>query len=246
MSARELVEKVVAAHGGEAAWAAVGEIAVHARSSGVALASKGARRRFRDYDLRVHADRQRSVFEPYPGPGRRGLFEEGRVAIEAESGEILAERDDPRPGYRRPRRFFYWDPLDSLYFAGYAMWNYLTMPLLLRRPGVEVREGGPWEESRGQTWDRLEVSFPPGIHTHSRKQTFYFDSEGLLRRHDYTAEPFGTWANSAHYSTGHKEFDGVVVATSRRVVPRSTRSNRARPGPTLVRLELEDLQVSPR
>jgi hypothetical protein len=158
----------------------------------------------------------------------------------------LAERDDPRPEYRRRRRFFYWDPLDSLYFAGYAMWNYLTMPLLLRRPGVEVREGGPWEESKGQTWNRLEVSFPPGIHTHSRKQTFYFDPDGLLRRHDYTAEPFGTWANSAHYSTGHREFDGVVVATSRRVVPRSTRSNRARPGPTLVRLELDDLKISPR
>src|SRR4051794_19642900 len=246
MGAGELVDKVVAAHGGEAAWAAVGEITLRGRLRGLALASKGAGRRFRDYHLRVETERQRSVFEPYPGPGRRGVFEEGRVAIESESGEILAQRYHPRPEYRRPRRFFYWDPLDSLYFAGYAMWNYLTMPLLLRRPDVEAREGGPWEESKGQVWDRLEVSFPPGVHTHSPKQTFYFDREGLLRRHDYTAEPFGTWANSAHYSTGHREFDGVIVATSRRVVPRSIRTNRARAGPTLVRLELDDLKVRSR
>src|SRR4051794_8342766 len=122
MGAGELVDKVVAAHGGEAAWAAVREISVHARSSGLALASKGARRRFRDYHLRVEADRQRSVLEPYPGPGRRGVFEAGRVMIESEGGEVLAQRDEPRSEYRRPRRLFYWDPLDSLYFAGYAMW----------------------------------------------------------------------------------------------------------------------------
>ena len=87
------MDKVVAAHGGKAAWAAVGEISVHARSSGLALASKGARRRFRDYRLRVEPGRQRSAFEPYPGPGRRGVFEEGRVWIESEV--VLIARRSP-------------------------------------------------------------------------------------------------------------------------------------------------------
>jgi hypothetical protein len=242
----ELVEKVVAAHGGQQSWSAAGEIRVHARSSGLALASKGARSRFREYDLRVTPDPARSVFEPYPRPGKRGVFEEGRVRVESEDGETLSERHDPRPRFRNPRRLFYWDPLDSLYFAGYAMWNYLTMPLLLTRPDVDVREGEAWQEAPGEIWSRLEVSFPEAIHTHCRAQTFYFDREGLLRRHDYTAEPFGSWATSSHYSTGHKEHDGVIVATNRRVVPRNPRSNRAFPGPTLVRLEIDDLELRPR
>ncbi|MEV2211290.1 hypothetical protein AB0H86_07400 [Streptomyces sp. NPDC050997] len=33
-----------------------------------------------------------------------------------------------------------------LYFAGYAMWNYLTAPYLLTRPGVVVRELVPQQE----------------------------------------------------------------------------------------------------
>jgi hypothetical protein len=244
--AGELVEKVVAAHGGAEAWRAIGEMRVHARSSGLALGSKGAGRRFREYDLQVEMDRQRGVFWPYPRPGRRGVYEEGRVRVESDSGEVLAEREDQRPQYRRPRRLFYWDALDSLYFGGYAMWNYLNMPLLLMSPEIEVREGDPWEDPTGEVWDRLEVTFPEGFHTHSPKQTFYFDQDGLLRRHDYTAEPFGSWANTAHLSTGHKQFDGVIVATDRRVVPRSLRTNRTRPGPTMVRLFIDDVQVSRR
>ena len=234
-----LLDELYAAHGGDAAWRERREIRARVKGGGFALASKLARRRLRDYEITVDVERPRSVLDPYPGPGRRGVFEDDRVRIESADGEVLAERSDPRRAFRPvSRRALWWDPLDSLYFAGYAMWNYLTTPVLLRRSDVAVREGEPWEEKPGERWRRLEVSFPGGLPTHSREQTFYLDDEGRVRRHDYTAEVFGSWARAAHYSWDHREIDRAVLPTRRRVVPRA-RSNRPRGGPTLVSIALE-------
>jgi hypothetical protein len=38
----------------------------------------------------------------------------------------------------------------------YAMWNYLTAPLLFTYPGVESQAIEPWQED-GQTWCRFAV-----------------------------------------------------------------------------------------
>ena len=131
----------------------------------------------------------------------------------AAAGEALESRDDPRAAFSGAsglRRNLRWDPLDSAYFAGYAMWNYLTTPLLLTVDGVRVREGEPWPAGAEQ-WRRLEVDFPDRLDTHSRHQTFYVDSVGLVRRHDYTAEVVGGWARAAHMLADHREVGGLVV-----------------------------------
>jgi hypothetical protein len=88
------------------------------------------------------------VAEPFPRDGERGVFEPGAARIETADGEVLESRSDPRPrffGLTGLRRKLRWDAVDSAYFAGYAMWNYLTTPLLLTRDGVAVAEGEPWE-----------------------------------------------------------------------------------------------------
>jgi hypothetical protein len=131
------------------------------------------------------------------------------------------------------RRAIRWDDLDFLYFAGYASWNYLTTPFLLASPGVEVQE----RES-----GRLDVTFPPSIPTHSRRQSFWFDERGYLRRLDYTAEVFGWWARSVHTCSDHRVFDGIVMPRRRRVVPRLPGERPAR-GPTLIWIELLDYDL---
>src|SRR6266404_8713891 len=45
--------------------------------------------------------------------------------------------------------------------------------------------GRPDGLSGGETWRQLSVIFPPGIPTHSVRQTFYFNDKGLLQRLDY-------------------------------------------------------------
>jgi hypothetical protein len=109
------------------------------------------------------------------------------------------------------------------------------------RPGVTLDDAGPWSEE-GETWQRLRVRFPPGVPTHSPEQVFHLDAAGLVRRHDYTAEVFGSWATAAHYCRGHRGFDGLVFPTRRQVLPRA-RAGRRRPFPTLVWIEIDALAV---
>ena len=74
------------------------------------------------------------------------------------------------------------------------------------RPGREsrVREVEPWREGQ-ETWRRSRPSSPPDIDTHCARQTFYYDRELRLRRHDYTAEVVGRWAHAAHMCADHVE-----------------------------------------
>ena len=64
----------------------------------------------------------------------------------------------------------------------------------------------PWHEE-GEIWRRLKVTFPDDIATHSTIQIFYFDSAGLLKRHDYDAEVLGG-TPAAHYVREYQTFSG--------------------------------------
>ncbi|OGK87766.1 MAG: hypothetical protein A2050_17205 [Candidatus Rokubacteria bacterium GWA2_73_35] len=241
-SGDDLLATAVAAHGGPARWREVREVTARLRSGGLALAARGRPRAFRAYEARILTAEPRVVIAPYPRPGLRGVFEARAVRIETEAGATLARREDPRAAFAGLRRALWWDPLDALHFAGYALWNYFTLPFLLLRDGFVLRELPAWEEA-GERRRRLHVTFPPDVPTHSREQVLHFDAAGLLRRHDYTAEVFGGWAHAAHYATGHRAFAGLVVPTRRRVYPRR-RDGRARPFPTLVWIDVDDVRLA--
>jgi hypothetical protein len=57
---------------------------------------------------------------------------------------------------------------------------------------------------------------PDHIAAHSKEQTFYFDSDGLLKRHDNIAEVIGA-VPAAHYCAEYQECNGIMVPTKRRV-----------------------------
>jgi hypothetical protein len=239
-----LLDEALAAHGGLARWRAAGRVHARARSGGFLLRTRVPGNRFADYRITVDLAAPASVIDPFPEPGVRGVFDRGAVRLESDDGEVLDSRGDPRPeffGRAGLRRTLRWDPLDATYFAGYAMWNYLSFPLLLTRPGVEVVELPSWR-SDGEDLRRLRVDFPEDVDTHSRRQTFYFDSGGLLRRHDYVAEVVGRWAKAAHMCADHVEADGLVFPSRRWVRPIGAR-NRPLPMPTMVWIELTDLRV---
>jgi hypothetical protein len=142
-----LVDEALEAHGGAARWQAAKRVRAHARSGGFLLRTRVPGNRFADYRLTVDLDERRTVMDPFPEPEVRGVFERGEARLEREGGEVVASRRDPRKaffGRAGLRRNFRWDALDATYFAGYAMWNYLSFPLLLTRPDVEVREISPW------------------------------------------------------------------------------------------------------
>lgn len=239
-----LLDDALDAHGGMERWRAAREVHASVRSGGFLIRTRVPGTRFADYRLAVSLPEGRAILDPFPQPGLRGVFERGAARIERPDGEVIESRPDPRPaffGRAGLRRNLRWDALDSVYFAGYAMWNYLTTPYLLTRDDVETSEGEPWIQD-GETWRRLEATFPEGLDTHSRRQTFYFDAAGLLRRHDYVAEVVGGWAHGAHYCADHVESGGLVFPTRRWVRPIGP-GNRSLPFPTMVWLELSALEV---
>ena len=238
----ELAQRAIVAQGGMALWEGAEEITVELSSGGFAFATKLQGNAVRATKVHISTRAQRVVFEDFPREGRRGILEPaGSVRIAGPSGEVLARRDDPRAAFTDLRHKLWWDHLDILYFGTYASWTYLCSPFLFAQDGYELEDLGPWTEN-GERWDRLGVRFPAGVHTHSRDQVFYIDESGLIRRHDYTAEPIGSWAHAAHYCMDHQTFDGLVVPTRRRVYPRRP-DNQRRPHPRLVWIDVPTAAV---
>jgi hypothetical protein len=93
-----------------------------------------------------------------------------------------------------------------------------------------------------QGWRRLKVTFPRDIATHSSVQTFHFDREGLLRRHDYDVDVLGG-TPAAHYVHEYHEFSGILVPTRRRVLGRNPDGTSA-PDPSIVTIDLNEVKFS--
>jgi hypothetical protein len=153
----------------------------------------------------IEPHRDRAVFLDYPRQGTVGVFEAGRVALG--DGPASDHRATFR-GWRKNRR---WSPLDALYFFGYALTHYHSVPF-----GLSQAEVRAWDPARRA----ITVAFPPTVHTHCSVQTFSFDETGLIVRHDYVAEIVGTWARAAHHWRDYVIVDGVPIATRRRVLAR--------------------------
>lgn len=238
-----LLDDILTAHGGLVRWQRATAVSVHGRFGGL-LRWRFPGNRLAKVVARVQMDEQHTILRGFPQEAQQAVFDRGDVRIETSGGDVISARRDARAafsGVGALRRSLRWDALDAAYFVGYAVWNYLSTPLLLTRDGVTVTEGDPWPEA-DELWRRLEVSFPREIETHSRRQTYYVDEAGLIRRHDYVAEVIGSWARAAHYCADHRSFAGLVFPTHRRVRPRGP-GGRTLSHPTLVALDIDHIDV---
>ncbi len=211
----DLVDTAIQAHGGWARWEQLSELRAHANIGGGIWTLKGWPGAYADVQAIVSTRRPHTEYAPFLQVGHHGVWEPERTAIVTDSGEIVEERTSPRSFFEGHTIPTPWDKQNLIYFAGYAMWTYLTTPFLFKLPGFETEEVEPWNEN-GEAWRRLKVTFPAIVPSHSKVQTFYFDTAGLLRRHDYSVDIMGGTA-SANYASDHKRFSGLVIPTKRRV-----------------------------
>jgi hypothetical protein len=221
----DLLDGVLAAHGGLNRWERVSSLVVTGSLGGPFWAAKGWPDVYRDQRVTVDARAFDITFEPYPGPGQLSHLraDPERLEIRDASGEVVQARDRPRESFPSTERSAPWDAIQTAYFTSCAMWNYLMAPFLFTFPGVVSEEIAPWDED-GTTWRRLAVTFPAELPNHNPDQVFYFDDDLLLRRLDYRPEV--TDAPIAHYTDGHRTFDGLVVPTRRRVYVRDAAGHR--------------------
>lgn len=93
--------------------------------------------------------------------------------------------------------------------------------------------------------DRVAIETSNGdvverIATHSAEQTFYFDRQGLLKRHDYRVDVAGGTA-AAHYVSALTDVSGIVVPTTHTIFPRQ-RDGSSAPTPVVVSIDISDIE----
>jgi hypothetical protein len=216
--ARALLERAIDRHGGWAAWRRMDGVALGPVSlTGMVPEVKGVGRTFPlPSRIQVWPHRGVAVMHDYPAPGRRGVFSDGQVQL-LDGATMLEARARPRQSFAGLRKHRRWSPLDALYFFGYAVTHYHSLPFSLAdaRPLRLVRA-----RSAGRQLAGVEVELPASLHTHCRRQAFFFDDQGLLRRHDYVADIVGWFARGAHRWEDFVDVGGIPVARRRHVVLR--------------------------
>ena len=237
----DLLERVLHAHGGLDNWRRVNTIDFRLRLRGEALEAKQQPHGMRDVQVQIDIRRARTLITPFPAPGSRGLVDNGRVTIETEAGTQISALDEPRKSFAGHAPQSPWSENQLLYFIGYALQNYMTTPFLLADEGVHCREITPHEE-HGETWRVLKVDFPAGIHVHCPEQRFYFNDAGYLVRNDYAPEV--SHGGAAHYTFDHRNFDGFIFPTHRRVVRREPSGQTLLRAPSIFRLDIESIVLS--
>jgi hypothetical protein len=236
-----LVQLTLDAHGGLERWQRFEHVSAHLRNGGVLWTLKHQPGVIDNVNVRVALRREWASHSPFVEPAWQTSFEPHRVAIETTDGRVVEERLTPRDSFEGHGLETPWDRLHLAYFAGYAMWTYLTTPFLFTMDGVATEELQPWHEN-GETWRRLKATFPPGVATHSTVQTFYVGSDGLLKRHDYDAEVLGG-SPAAHYVHAYQEISGILVPTRRKVFGRRPDGTPV-PDPLIVSIDLSEVEFT--
>jgi hypothetical protein len=216
----DLLDFVLAKHGGAERWQDAQTVTANVNVYGVFWPYKGQPDLLGIETVTADLTRQKISMSPF-GEGRTLNFDnvEDRVTITDSEGNVVDELTSPRASMADYLGDTQWSPAQMGYFISYATWTYLAEPHLFTLPGVTTRELEPWQED-GETWRRLEVTFPASIASHHRVQTYYFDSvTGLQRRMDYDVDVNGS-APVAHYTSEHQSFDGLIAPTRRRVLLR--------------------------
>jgi hypothetical protein len=230
-----LAKRMLDTYGGEERWRSATAVEAHLTIGGLLFRWKRrGEGRWPSVRIRVEAHEPRTRFDPIDREGNIAVLERHTVRIERPDGTVVDERPNART---KPygRKLFSWDVVDMGYFLGYTMWNYLALPALLLRDDIA------WSEFSGDT---LEARFPPEIPTHSTVQRFHVDLEtGRLRQHDYTAETFGGWAKAAHMIREHRQFDGLVAPSKRRVKPRAGDKGGPLPFPLLIWADVHEYRL---
>lgn len=238
-----LLDRIVDAHGGTR-WADVSTISANRHFGGVFWGLKQVPGIAEEGRFTVDLRRQRTSLDHFGADDLRTEFTGDHVAVvrtTPHGDEVVEELADPRSSFRGHVLETPWNRLQLAYFTGYAMWTYNTEPWSFTVPGVHVEEVGPWTEPDGATWDRLRVTYPDSIATHTPTQTLYADADGVLRRRDYEVDIAGA-SPSVEYMTGQTWVDGLLLATEREIFVRDG-DGRALPEPLIVSIGIDDIVV---
>ncbi|MFG1427973.1 hypothetical protein [Roseixanthobacter glucoisosaccharinicivorans] len=240
----DLVKAAIAAHGGLEEWTSVREVSAALDVSGLGFKQRGpigdavAALPMR---VTVNTRDQQARFEPFAAVGQIGSYQPHRTVIHSAAGVEIEALGNPRDVLKTIPLGTPWTAPQVLYFLGYSMWMYFTLPYSFLENGVVCEEIDPWHEG-AETWRALKVSYPSSYPSHSTEQVHYFDETGLMRRQDYTVDVRQN-LGAAHYLDDHQVFDGFVFPTRRRIYARGADGVAAKDR-LLISADLNDFEIS--
>ena len=230
----QTASRAIDSYGGKELWEKVRQIETVVSAHGLAFILKW-QSPFNHIKIKTEVGKPCITLQPINRSGDTGILDGNFVRLEDSSGNILRERKNPREKFPYGRRLLWWDTLDQVYFAGYAFWNYLTLPALLLRNDIEWTELAP---------GRLRAVFPPSLPTHCTEQHFTFDLKtGLLLQHDYTAEVMGSWAKATHVVLEHGSWNSIPYPSKRQVTPRR-KDGTASQAPILIAIDIHEWSLT--
>ncbi|MET0455722.1 MAG: hypothetical protein ABW137_28100 [Mycobacterium sp.] len=236
----DLLHKTLQAYGGLARWNQLASVTAHKRFGGAIWDIKQVPGVVDVGNITVWIKDQRTSLHPFTAPDLKTAYTPQRVGIETHDGDVIEVLDDPRASFAGHTLETPWSNLQLAYFTGYAMWTYMAEPFNLTLPGVRTEEGEPWTEN-GRTWQRLHVSYPDAIATHSPHQVLYIDPDGLIQRRDYQVDIAGS-SPAAHYVSDFDQIDGVVIPRTRMIYVRDA-NNHPIPEQLVVSIGLTDVTL---
>ena len=238
-STQILIDKVIAAHGGLANAGKYKNVNLTARIGGAIWAIKGHEGALANVNFTASLSEQKASWKNLFKPGYTSTFEPGKVTLADENGNLVEELVNPRASFKDHSVETAWSKAQLVYFSSYATWNYATTPFNFSIPGVQITHLADWDE-KGETLQRLEIIYPDGFATHSKRQIFYFDEGGLLKRHDYWPEILGG-SPATQIIDNHKNFDGIITGTTRNIYVLNDADNTYQTDLVLVSIEILDV-----
>jgi hypothetical protein len=141
----KLLAQVIEAHGGLDRWSRVTRITSRMTIGGPFWDFKGQPGIVGAETVELDTQCQHLGLTPFGGADWTLEFgaDPEHIAVRDLKGEVVEERTDPRASFAGYDASSKWDLLQTAYFIGYAIWNYLTEPFLLFYPGVEAHEIEP-------------------------------------------------------------------------------------------------------
>ncbi|MHB0790798.1 hypothetical protein [Bradyrhizobium sp. 5.13L] len=236
-----LAARIIDAHGDIAKWRKFKSLSAKLQQGGALWGLKGHPGKLDETSVTVGLQDEWASHAPFGPDGKISSFRPDMVQLADRDGRVLEELKDPRASFAGHTLETPWSELQLAYFAGIAMWTYLNLPFLLARDGVQSERLSDWEEG-GATWQRLRVTFPREVATHSTVQTLYADDHGLLKRHDYDVEIAGN-TPGAHYISDYADVQGFRIPTSRRIFPRGP-DGRSLTEPLVVLIDLSHIKLA--
>jgi hypothetical protein len=216
-SQRVFLKTCIAKHGHENLWGTNTPLKFQVSSlTGPLVFFKNIKKLFSSViKVEIYPEKQKVLFYNSIDGCLIGTYERGNIEVTIGSEVKNSLRHGEKFGLLKKIKT--WDTMDAIYFFGYAFVTYYSVPSILASLEL-IQEVST--QFHGETLRGFRVKFPDEFDTHCEEQTFFFNTVGLLIRHDYRADIIFPPAYGSHFTSNYFLSNQIQVAGNREVVMR--------------------------